>query len=201
MYRRPEGFTAFGIVDRQWFTQEWRSKLQMPSREKNELDVSIREIVEKLQGSVDYGQVLWLEMAFDLVAEDFFSWFLADFWKPLTRDSGLIEKGITVVGILTLEDTLSDPALFNPFRYTPDNFNVEQYCEIELANWGQKDIETWIIRYMNPTLRQRRLPPEQKPQSLSARIYNRSHQGEPLSAHDFIRGTLLDEIFQSFGAI
>ena len=153
-----------------------------------------REVIAKLAGSVDYGQTLWLEIYMNEVTDDFYPWFLQEFWNVLVRDPRLNEKGIAVVTILILEDAIPNPSLLEPCC-KPSNFNTKQYCEVELTNWSQQDIEKWISKHMNQSLHKRRLS-TQNANSLSKRVYKCSHQGIPLNAYDFILGTLLNEIFQ-----
>jgi len=195
-----EVFTEYGAVDTVAFAEKWRASLQlMPSD--GDLTAVVQSIVAALQGSVRSGQILYLQIELDTVADGFFAWFLEAFWKALACDKAWTQNNIPVVAVVTLEDVPESPDLFDNLCCSNDDFKADQYFEVELTHWSKADIERWMNDYLKPSLDRLRISFNKPIQPFAARVHRHSNQGVPLHAHNLIVTDILNEIFQPLGAI
>jgi len=83
-YREP--ILDAGPVDALAFVEKWRASLRLAPAD-GDLNAIVKAIVATLQGSVQSGQILYLRIEVDAVADGFFGWFLEIFWKTLIGNS------------------------------------------------------------------------------------------------------------------
>lgn len=187
-----------GPVDAFAFVEKWRSSLGLGAFD-NDLNATVNGIVTTLHGSVRSGQILYLRMELDAVAEGFFGWFIENFWKVLIGDPAMASKKTTIVVALALNNSERLASHLPNLCCKRHDFSADKYLQINLKNWSEADITRWLDDYLMPSLERSGISCSKSTQAMAKRIHGNSKKGTPLHAHNFILTDILNEIFHPLG--
>ena len=141
-----------------------------------------QKLIRKVRQSVRSGSVRVFEIRGWEFIHDFseiLTWFVRDFWIPLTQQLIEIEsqyRRVRFVAIVTADEPLREDALPAAMLCTRAEFQIEKILELPLPNWSQQEIEEWLETYL-------RLSTEEIIR-LGSKLYRHSNSGLPLLVHD-----------------
>jgi hypothetical protein len=189
-----EDFSQAGRVNPQRFIERWQDSLKLDPTGL-EFNSAVQRVIQTLQHAVAPGQTLCLEIRVKEVSEDFLGWLREHFWRPLVEALSRPHRGISVIILLTTETDLLKGRMRKEWCCQIAQFDCYKYCEIKLLKWQQSDIERWMNTYLNASLQQRHLPPQEAP-TLAQQVYDYSDNGVPFHAHNYILGDLLTQVIE-----
>ncbi|MDB9339967.1 MULTISPECIES: hypothetical protein [Cyanophyceae] len=125
----------------------------IPNTKKDEnLDNYASNIIDTLEGSLQTGSIIFFELdCWDALGENqdsLLSWFVKNFWTPLTRKHNQISQKYANVKILifmTTGSSFSQKMKTLPYFCTPYQFCPQKIVELSLEEkWEKSDISDWI---------------------------------------------------------
>ncbi|MGC9395376.1 MAG: hypothetical protein ACP5J4_11025 [Anaerolineae bacterium] len=146
-----------------------------------------RTLGERLEGAVQYGSVVLLEIRTwdDLVLPDvFLPWFVHEFWVPLVQRLPFIvqkKPRVTVIGVIMAQTPVQMEAIDPALQCCSDTFDPTKMLPLPLRYWEEAEIRDWILDYSglgDPAVGVELVQIE----TMAKRIYTFS-KGEPTRVH------------------
>jgi hypothetical protein len=164
-----------------WILDSLAQHLNVTDLPKNHRQAA-RKIIEALRHSVRSGSIRFLEIRGWEFLHDFseiLTWFIEDFWIPLTKELIKIEgeyRKVRFVAIIIADEPLPEEKFLAALLCTRANFNAERILELPLQHWSKEEIEEWLESYLQLS--------SEEIKRLSRKVYNSSNSGLPSLVHE-----------------
>jgi len=150
-------------------------------------------ILERLRASLQPGSTILIELSLanDLSQQrNFLLWLITELWKPMVRMIKNATDHVSstrIVFVINAEGTLNQLSLDPSILCTRKYFDEEKMLELHLSKWNEKEIRTWLIKFLPATLT------NEEYGQMAESIYNSSGRGLPLAVYS----SLMDWIAQN----
>ncbi|HEY9660656.1 MAG TPA: hypothetical protein V6C65_19545 [Allocoleopsis sp.] len=158
--------------------------------ESSNLEKISQQIREVIRSSIDNGTTVFLEIkSLDdlLEREEFLSWFIEKFWKPLIDEISDVSRKFKSKFIVAL---IADSHIFPdcPPGYFCDSetFDCYRMLELPLPNWTFEDVYYWMIRFRHLSVQMK--DKENRELEQIAKKILRDSEGTPESICVSLRG-------------
>jgi inactive STAND len=173
--------------DEKWILESLGQYLNVRDLPTNPTEAA-QKIIKTLRQSIRSGSVRFLEIRGWEFIHDFseiLTWFVRDFWIPLTKELIAIEgqhRRVRLVAIIIADEPLPDAALPAALLCSREDFEVEKLLELPLQNWSRQEIDDWLEAYLQLS--------SDEIKKLSRKIYSASNSGLPSLVHDALAQNL-----------
>jgi hypothetical protein len=174
----PLECSATSQFSEQWFLDNLARYLKVEVRPPDHTQAAL-ELIKIIGHSIRSGSVLFFEIRGWEFVQDYsemLTWFVREFWVPLTKELRKVERRysrVRVVILIIIDEELPQSALPPELCCTRSTFQVERILELPLENWTQDEIREWLELYSYLRLTTEEIG------TLARVVYNSSQSGLP----------------------